>query len=570
MCICWRPRWKLADHVTLSYVWGGRQGLQLVKANQDLLFAKGSLTEAWDTIPAVIQDAIELVRDLNHNNDEPPKTFLWVDQLCIIQDDQGDKAIQIQQMSQTYSTAIATLIAAECSHSDYPLTRRKCYSPSAYSRRREISGSKQVVRNIYGLRLLAALPGPSHAIRHSAWDTRAWTLQEAELSHACVIFGGDQVTFRCAQEIFCEDFVTEATAEGYKEMAATGQTWLNSQTEHRKSAPTQDEDWPLTFETYGRIVESYTNRAMTYPSDVLAAFQGISQIFHALCGWKALNGLIEDVIDYSLLWRPNGDLKRRFWSNGDPEQHQPKEGAAEICLPTFSWSAWLGPVTYRPQSYSIRSLIQHFAVVAPKRQKRRLLRFSQDSTSEGLQSFCLDPHFPYAPQDTTYTEDLAKGLYWVKPQSQNLAYRCRLSKTLYKHYEDGPCILQFTTRCVRLVLSPETATPDHEDERQESCKRVWLLNNDHRRVGTVWYIPALDEYSNHEVDLILLSKNKSESKGADAWQIDDEIGAWDEWCLCNAMLIKRLPGKGLCERLTIGKIHERCADDGWEETISLV
>lgn len=574
MCICWRPAWELAYHVTLSYVWGGSQGLQLVKANQILLFAKGSLTEAWSNIPAVIRDAIELVRDLN-TEDGKPRVFLWVDQLCIVQDDLSDKGIQIQQMNQTYSTSIATLIAAEGSHSDFPLTRHRCYSASPYPKRGEVPGSRQVVRNVQGLRLLAALPGPSETIAHSVWDTRAWTLQEAELSHASMIFGKDQVTFRCAQEVFCEDFVTEATIEGYKEMEATGQAWLNSQVEQRKSAPVRDSDWPLTFGMYGRIVESYTKRAMTYPTDILPAFQGVSQALHALCGWKALNGLTEDVIDYSLLWRPNGLIKRRFTSNGDPDQLIPEEGSAELCLPTYSWSAWLGSVTYQPQSYAIKSLIQLFEVAEPKRQKRRLVRFAQSGGKGMFETSTLEHGFPYAPQDCSNRQDFAKDLYWVKPQAQNLAYRWHMTKNPHKHNQDRPCILQFTTKCIRLVLStataiPDHATPDHQNEPQEQCRRVWFLDDNHRRVGTVWHVPDLDDHNNAAVDVILLSKNRAESEEDDSWQFENEVGTWDRWCLCNVMLIKRLAGKGLCERLTIGKIHERCADNGREEIISLV
>lgn len=45
--------------------------------------------------------------------------------------------------------------------------------------------------------------------------------------------------------------------------------------------------------------------------------------------------------------------------------------------------------------------------------------------------------------------------------------------------------------------------------------------------------------------------------------------AWNEWCLLNVMLIKRL-NASLAERLTIGRVHERCADGGKDEVIRLV
>ncbi|KAL8691193.1 MAG: hypothetical protein Q9224_004232 [Gallowayella concinna] len=568
--MCLRPRhwYELTDHVALSYVWGGSQGLQLVKSNQKQLYTKGALSDNWSNIPAVIKDAIELVRDINTNSDDETPIYLWVDQLCIIQDDPKDKVVQIQQMNHTYSRAVATLIATEGSHSNVPLSRHQYHSVSTDSEGRELLGSRQVIRNIQGLRLVAALPSMSEVIAMSRWNTRAWTMQEAELSHASLIFGKDQVMFRCAQEVFKEDFVAEVTGEGYRQMQSTSQPWQNSQASERRVAPAEDKDWPMTFEMYARLVESYTLRAMTYPTDILPAFQGMSQVLHAVCGWKILNGLVEDVIDFSLLWRPNGRIKRRFTRNGDPEQTQQGEHGNELCLPTYSWCAWSGPVTYNPLSLEIRSLIKRFEILGAAKQRRGVVRFSQVDQPDSLGLSTLDPEPPYAPQDCSTYEDLTQTLYWVKPQAQNLAYRMHLTKNAHQQNIDGPWILQFTPKCVHLKLDTLSAEEVSDYEQAESGKRVWLLNHTRERVGTVWYVPGLEEYSDKEVDVILLSKNK-------VVDLDEYAGlpsAYNltAWCMCNVMLIKRLPGEGLSERLTIGKLHERATDDGWEETIKLV
>lgn len=64
------PWFEPSDYVTSSYVWGGSQGLQLLKLNKQLLEVKGALRAASSNIPAVIRDAIELVRDLNTADEE--------------------------------------------------------------------------------------------------------------------------------------------------------------------------------------------------------------------------------------------------------------------------------------------------------------------------------------------------------------------------------------------------------------------------------------------------------------------------------------------------------------------
>ncbi|KAL8798106.1 MAG: hypothetical protein Q9182_006957 [Xanthomendoza sp. 2 TL-2023] len=574
MCLRSRHWYELADHVALSYVWGGSQGLQLVKSNQKQLFTKGALIDAWSNIPAVIKDAIELVRDINSNCDDDTNIYLWVDQLCIVQDDPKDKVVQIQQMNHTYSRAVATLIATEGSHSNTPLARHQSHGVSADPESKELLGSRQVVRNIQGLRLVAALPSMSEEIAASKWNTRAWTMQEAELSHASVIFGKDQVMFRCAQEVFKEDFVAEVTGEGYRQMQSTGPAWQNSQATERRVAPAEDKDWPMTFEMYARLVESYTLRAMTYPTDILPAFQGMSQVLHAVCGWKILNGLVEDVIDFSLLWRPNGKIKRRFTRNGDPEQrHYLEHGNNdELCLPTYSWCAWSGPVTYKPLSFELRSLITRFEVLGAAKQKKGLVRFSQVAQPDSLGLSTLDPEPPYAPQDCSTYEDLTKTLYWVKPQAQNLAYRMHLTKNTHQQNIDGPWILRFTAKSVQLKLDGLSAKEASDSEQgEEAVKHVWLLNHTRKRVGTVWYVQGLEAYGDKEVDVILLSKNKVVDLNAYAdLQLGPSPYDLTAWCMCNVLLIKSLPGTGLSERLTIGEIHERAADDGWEETIQLV
>ncbi|KAL8709262.1 MAG: hypothetical protein Q9220_006005 [cf. Caloplaca sp. 1 TL-2023] len=565
MCLRWRHWYDLAEHVALSYVWGGSQGLQLLKSNQKQLFVKGALKNTWDNIPAVIRDAIELVRDLNSENEEK-KIYLWVDQLCIIQDDPTDKATQVQQMNQTYFRSIGTLIAAEGSHSNLPLSRHNCHSFSPQHTHQRDSASGQMIKNIQGLRLLAALPGSADSLSNSKWSTRAWTLQESVLSHASIEFGKNQVIFRCASEVFREDFVAEVTKEGFGDMNSTGRKWTNSQAWERRVVPTEDRDWPMTFNMYAELVEGYTGRAMTYPTDILPAFQGISQVFHAIAGWKVLNGLIEDVIDFSLLWRPNGEIKRRFSQNGDP--NQPGHDNLHMRLPTYSWCAWLGPMTYMPQSFDIKTFIKRFDVVGPKNQKRKLVRFSQNR-DEIFEPTNLEPGAGYAPHDCSNFQDMTQTAYYFKPQVQNLAYRMHLSKNPHKQNVDGPRVLQFTTKCVKLLLG--MAYPNiHTSNESQGCKSVWLLDNRQRQIGAVWHVPELDEYNNREVEVIMLSRNKSASEAADGWHFDLSAHTWSEWCLCNVLLIKRLPSNSLCERLTIGKVHETCLESSWDELVRLV
>ena len=569
MCLVRWSFFTASRHIALSYVWGGKQGLQLIKSNESTLCVDGALKKEWNTIPALIRDAIELVRALNAL-DKEYDVMLWVDQLCIIQDDPKDKAIQIEQMGQTYSSAIATLIATEGSHSDIPLSRLHPnqdtvqFSNSDQSLTAQVSGPKQVVRNISGLRLINALSSINQTLERSTWNTRAWTMQEAELSHTSIIFADDQVHFRCATDVAHEDIVSEIPDLALKEIEHTKEKWFNSQAIERRLSPADNWDWPLTFDMYARIVRSYTARNMTFPTDILAAFRGTSEVMQALSAWKISNGLIEDVIDFTLLWRPRGVIHRRFRGNGDPSKEL---GAHDLGLPTYAWSAWHGPVTCQTNVLEgFISLIHRFETVSADNKKRHVVRYGQNINSEETGSYILNPKPPFAPQDCSFYKDVMQGLHWAKPMVRSLAYRARVVNNPHGEITDGPAILQFTSLAVKLLLS--SAVSERQFASNESCKRVCLLDQHRRRVGTAWHVPLLEELDG-DIEAIVLSKTISQSVN-DSWQFDTDVGVWDEWCMVNVMLIKRLPECGLAERLTVGTVHAQCIKDGQQEMIRLV
>jgi hypothetical protein len=86
------------------------------------------------------------------------------------------------------------------------------------------------------------------------------------------------------------------------------------------------------FSEYIKAVQQYTHRQLTHGSDILNAFAGLSSIFERSFQARSLFGLLEIVLDVSLLWRPDGQLKRRICSG---------EG-----FPSWSWAGCEGAVYY--------------------------------------------------------------------------------------------------------------------------------------------------------------------------------------------------------------------------------
>jgi len=93
----------LVPYVALSYVWGNANTLLLTRANHIILTQQQALLSV--DIPLTISDAILMTEKLGQR-------YLWVDSLCIIQDDKNDVSRFIHLMDIVYSNSEVTIVAA--------------------------------------------------------------------------------------------------------------------------------------------------------------------------------------------------------------------------------------------------------------------------------------------------------------------------------------------------------------------------------------------------------------------------------------------------------------------------
>ncbi len=176
--------------VALSYVWGNSKVLKLTQGNLLQLQQPGSLRS--DLLPRSIDDASEVTRCLGIR-------YLWVDSLCIIQDDDADKGILIPQMASIYGLASVTIIQASGLSADSGL-------PGIQGTPRH---KVQVPFTIKGVTLLEtldpAVPEESMSYLGEYWNTRGWTFQERLVSGKVLIFTPEQVYWEWEKAAWCED-----------------------------------------------------------------------------------------------------------------------------------------------------------------------------------------------------------------------------------------------------------------------------------------------------------------------------------------------------------------------------
>lgn len=309
--MCLTPACDGARYVALSYVWGGIQPLRTVKANLEEIQRHQVFTSESTIlrIPNTIKDAMHITRLLDER-------YLWVDSLCIVQDDDEEKHRQINGMPSIYANATITIIASQGRDANYGLRGL-----------RGISAARHTNQHVF------TLPSGHGAIeRHwpgfygSPWYERGWTFQEYLFSKRRLVFGDSRVWWECAGGTSVEDTQQASDMRGI----ASLYTDRRSEVQKLFSLP-----WP-NMQIYAKVVHEYNLRQFTYPEDVLPAFAGITVSLTHIFKGGFLCGLPEMFFDIALLWEPLKPLKRRIPTGVYPRGITP--------VPSWSWAGWSGDI----------------------------------------------------------------------------------------------------------------------------------------------------------------------------------------------------------------------------------
>lgn len=324
-CICYLPMGS--KYVALSYCWPVGKHLLLRKANRHELFNSGSLAKKEGELSPIVQDAISFVRDFG-------EAYLWIDALCIVQDDKDHQRFQISQMDKVYASAVVTLVSAVMTMSP----AGACEGLPSY--RANGYGRRQITSTIRDLHLAVPYESIHSLLESCRWYTRGWTYQECLLSGRVLFFTVAQVYFQCSCAVYCEDAVGEGASLKAR-FTPTSNLWnvgRPSNTEDREFGSLrlnlqreQQGDF-FRFE-YARQLGEYMSRDLSFASDILNAFKGVQNVLEKAMKSKFWYGIPEIYIDYCLLWTAKRLRKQR----DTPLKDTPSRLEA---FPSWSWAGW--------------------------------------------------------------------------------------------------------------------------------------------------------------------------------------------------------------------------------------
>lgn len=321
-------------YTALSYVWGRVNPLRLGTDNKDVLQAQGVLRkpEFRSEIPQTIQDAMDLTASLNID-------YLWVDTLCIPQDDIEIKQEIMQQMHLVYRNAVLTIVAAAGEDSNRGL-------PGIQLGSRDTPQSAWKIRDRVFLGVdLEPIDGLGSGFRPSRWRTRAWTYEEALFSDRMLVFTDQQVYWYCPQTEsggWREDTVAEMTdPQRIDEDLEIG---VGSHAVYGRSRPDGDErfddaSYSNNWAKFRRFANQYSGRELTRPYDALNAFLGIANALRE--GYSDFFwGIPEVHFAYGLCWYFPGTIRgsanHKFRGTTDAVTRT-------VPFPSWCWANWRLP-----------------------------------------------------------------------------------------------------------------------------------------------------------------------------------------------------------------------------------
>jgi hypothetical protein len=219
--------------------------------------------------------------------------LLWVDSLCIVQDDELAKHHMIHDMASIYDQAIVTIIDVHGQNAGNVLHRVL-----------SDDNIPEIVAKFNDDDLYLAVRQPLKKIMSlSVYNTRAWTFQERLLSRRCLYFTKYQVFFECQCELWSEDrleTLSNSSTTSQAEPSASGSLMKKDLAAFGDPLDTTEE---LRLRRYSSIVEEYCDKQLTFSMDILDAFAGIGAVMAQLCSWNMVRGLPKELLDRALLWK---------------------------------------------------------------------------------------------------------------------------------------------------------------------------------------------------------------------------------------------------------------------------
>jgi hypothetical protein len=293
----------------LSYCWGKEPFIRTLKRNID----DHKIGIAWAKLPPTFQHAIEIVRHLGIR-------YLWIDSLCIVQDDHQDWEREAGAMANIYHDSFITISASAATSPQGGL----------------FSTNTSINLGSVNVQLIHHFPNDVNDDRADRFPilSRAWTYQERMLAPRVLHFGPEEIFWECYDRGCCE---CAPRQYAFRDEVSKNDFF------GRLIAPISDpEGYNAPQNVWRKIVVAYSPLALTVSSDKLPALSGLAEKRRVFSNQKYFAGLWENTLVLDLLWYRNDNY-------GERPLPMPDDLAWRA--PSWSWASVDGPIMYEQYLY---------------------------------------------------------------------------------------------------------------------------------------------------------------------------------------------------------------------------
>ncbi|TVY19813.1 hypothetical protein LARI1_G004725 [Lachnellula arida] len=251
------------QYATLSHCWGSplimKESCTLMKSTLPLFTSKISLED----LPKTFQDAIQVCKALEIS-------YIWIDSLCIIQDDKEDRDRESVTMNNVYSNGTINIAASSASDGSVG-----CFFERSNVRvcqiLIQIDDTTSIGYNCF------PLTHPLESMEDCPLETRGWTFQERLLSPRTLHFTRTEVFWECFTK-----FVSEASPiSSDRRIGSSKQGYIKN---------------------WATIVREYSSRKLTFKKDKLIALAGIAAAIQDQTRDKYYAGMWGRNLEWQLSW----------------------------------------------------------------------------------------------------------------------------------------------------------------------------------------------------------------------------------------------------------------------------
>ena len=283
-------------YASLSHCWGSSIPLTTTLQSREARMSGIPISE----LPRTFHDAVVIARHLRIR-------FLWIDSLCIYQDDRADWARESSNMTAVYSNAYVVIAASHAADSNVGCFHARPHRPSSVVSIPNIGEiCAQLVYNENESPWLSDFEG-------EPLSERGWALQETILATRALYFTKTQIYFECNAGRVSED--------GFSSSPGFGRRTIRLRQNPERSISEDRDLW-------NKLLWDYGVRKLTHATDKLPAMSGLAKLFAQRFRASYVAGLWSDALVQGLTWQCIGT--------------RAPMSTTEYVGPSWSWASYAG------------------------------------------------------------------------------------------------------------------------------------------------------------------------------------------------------------------------------------